>query len=109
MVLSQDKQVFVLKGSISKGINFVNDLLLIECFSHLPPLAVQDTNPTDYHWIFTKQYETEESALLNAHLPPLAVQDTNPTDNQWIFTKQNKTEELVKQQQKFPDTYFNTC
>ncbi len=31
---------------------------------------------------------------------------TQPTI-QWIFTKENKTDELVKQEQKFPDRYFN--
>ncbi len=47
-ILSKEKQVFVLKVSVSKGMNFADDPLLIECFLHLPPLAVQDTNPTDY-------------------------------------------------------------
>ncbi len=47
-VLSKDKQVFVLKNPISKGMDFANGPLLIECFLHLSPLAIQDTNPTDY-------------------------------------------------------------
>ena len=59
-VLSKDKQVFVLKDSVSKGMDFADDPLLIECFLHLPPLEVQDTNPTDYQWIFDKQNETDE-------------------------------------------------
>ncbi len=45
-VLLKDKHVFVLKDSVSKGMDFADDPLLIECFLHLPPLAVQDTNPT---------------------------------------------------------------
>jgi len=57
-ILSKEKQVFVLKDSVSKGMDFANDPLLIECFLHLPPLAVQDTNPTNYQWIFDKQNET---------------------------------------------------
>ncbi len=40
--------------------NFLDDPLLLECFLHLPPQIVQDTNPTDYEWIFTKQNETNE-------------------------------------------------
>jgi len=40
--------------------DFADDPLLIECFLHLPPLEVQDTNPTDYQWIFDKQNETDE-------------------------------------------------
>ncbi len=59
-VLLKDKQVFVLKGSISKGMDFSDNPLLIECFLHLPPLEVQDTNPTDYQWIFTKQNKTDK-------------------------------------------------
>ncbi len=51
-VLSKEKQVFVLKDLVSKGMDFADDPLLIKCFLHLPPLAVQDTNPTDYQWIF---------------------------------------------------------
>ncbi len=39
-VLSKDKQVFVLKDSIPKGMDFADYPLLIECFLHLPPLAV---------------------------------------------------------------------
>ncbi len=46
-VLSKDKQVFVVKESISKGMDFADNPLLIECFLHLHPLEVQDTNPTD--------------------------------------------------------------
>ncbi len=42
-VILKDKQMFVLKDFISKGIDFANDPLLIECFLHLPPLEVQDT------------------------------------------------------------------
>ncbi len=57
-VHSKDKQVFVLKDSVSKGMDFANDPLLIECFLHLPPLAVQDTNATNYQWIFDKQRST---------------------------------------------------
>ncbi len=44
-VISKDKQVFVLKDSVYKGIDFSDNPLLIECFLHLPPLEVQDTNP----------------------------------------------------------------
>ncbi len=33
--LSKDKQVFVLKDSVSKGMNFANNPLLIECFLQL--------------------------------------------------------------------------
>ncbi len=51
-VLSKDKQVFVLQDSVSKGMNFANDPLLIKCLLHLPPLEVQDTNPMDYQWIY---------------------------------------------------------
>ncbi len=40
--------------------DLVNDSLLIECFLHLPPLEVQDSNPTNYQWIFTKQSKTDE-------------------------------------------------
>ncbi len=54
--------------------DFADDLLFIECFLHFPHLAVLNTNPTNYQWIFTKQYETDE---------------------------------LVKQEQTFPDRYFN--
>ncbi len=42
-ILFKDRQVFVLNNSVSKGMDFANDPLLIECFLHLPPLAVQDT------------------------------------------------------------------
>ncbi len=56
-ILSKDNQVFVLKDSISKGMDFANDPLLVARFLYLPPLAVQDTNPTDYQWIFNKQKE----------------------------------------------------
>ncbi len=59
-VLSKDKQGFVLKDSVSKGMDFADDLILIECFLPLPPLAVQDTNPTNYQWIFTKQNKTDK-------------------------------------------------
>ncbi len=59
-VLARDNQVFVLKDSVSKGMDFANDLLLIKSFLHLPPLAVQNTNPTNYKLIFTKQNETDE-------------------------------------------------
>ncbi len=59
-ILSKDKQVFVLKDSISKGMDFANDPLLIKCFLHLPTLALQETNPTDHQWIYTKQNETNE-------------------------------------------------
>ncbi len=48
-VLNKNKQVFVLKDSIFKEMNFANDPHLIECFIHLPPLPV----PTNHHWIFT--------------------------------------------------------
>ncbi len=54
-VILKDKQVFLLKDSVSKGMDFANNPLLTECFLHLPPLEVQDTNPTDYQWIFTKK------------------------------------------------------
>ncbi len=57
---SKDKQVFVLKDSFSKVMDFANDPLLIKCFLHLPPLAVQDTKPTDYQWMFDKQNKTDE-------------------------------------------------
>ncbi len=40
--------------------DIANDPLLIECYLHLPPLAVQDTNPTDYQWIFDKQNDTDK-------------------------------------------------
>ncbi len=40
--------------------DFANDPLLIECFLHLASLAVQDANPTNYQWIFTKQNETDK-------------------------------------------------
>ncbi len=40
-----------------------DDPLLIECFLHLTPLAVQDANPTNYQWIFDKQNENNELAL----------------------------------------------
>ncbi len=59
-VFSKEKQVFILKDSISKGMDFTNDLLLIKCFLHLPPLAVQDTNSNDYQWIFTKPNKTDK-------------------------------------------------
>ncbi len=39
LVISNDKQGFVLKDSVSEGM-FVNDPLLIKCFLHLPPLPV---------------------------------------------------------------------
>ncbi len=59
-VLSKDKQVFVLKVSIFKGMYFADDPFLNECFLHLPPLAVQDTNPINYPWIFTKHNESDK-------------------------------------------------
>ncbi len=62
-VHSKDKQVFVLKNTLSTEMDFANDLLLIECFLHLLPLAVQDTNSTDYQWIFDKQNKTNELVL----------------------------------------------
>ncbi len=40
--------------------DFANDLILIECFLHLSPLDVQDTNPTYYQWIFRIQNETDK-------------------------------------------------
>ncbi len=43
-ILSKDKQVFVLKDSISKGMDFANDPLPIKHFLHLPTLALQETN-----------------------------------------------------------------
>ncbi len=52
--------MFVLKDSMSKGMDLAGDPLLMESFLHLPPLPVQDTNPTDYHWIFTKQNQSDE-------------------------------------------------
>ncbi len=58
-VLFKEKQVFVLKDSVSKGMDFANDPLLIKSFIHLPPLEVRDTNPTNYQWIFTKPNETD--------------------------------------------------
>ncbi len=33
-LLSKGKQVFVLKDSVSKGMDFTNDPLLIECYLH---------------------------------------------------------------------------
>ncbi len=36
-VLCKDKQVFFLKDSFSKGMNFADDTLLIKCFLHIPP------------------------------------------------------------------------
>ncbi len=62
-VLSTDKKVFDLKESVSKGMDFVNDPLLIDCFLHLSPLVVQDTNHINYQWIFDKQNETNKLVL----------------------------------------------
>ncbi len=59
-VLFKDKQVFVSKDFVSKGVDFANDPCLIECFLYLPPMPVQDKNPTDYQWIFIKQNKTVE-------------------------------------------------
>ncbi len=56
--VSKKKQVLVLKEYVSKGMDFANAPLLIKYFLHLPPLAVQDTNPTNYQWTFDKQNET---------------------------------------------------
>ncbi len=47
-VISKDKQVFVLEDSISKGMDFANDPLLVERLLHLPPLKIQEINPTNY-------------------------------------------------------------
>ncbi len=55
-ILLKDKQVFVLKDSVSKGTDVADNPLLIECFLHLPPLEVLDTNPIDYQWIITKKW-----------------------------------------------------
>ncbi len=40
--------------------DFADDPLLVECYILLPPLPIHDTYPTDYHWIFAKQSETDE-------------------------------------------------
>ncbi len=40
--------------------DFAGDPLLAECFIHLPPLPICDTNPKDNQWIFTKQSETNK-------------------------------------------------
>lgn len=56
-VLSKDKQVFVLKDSISNGMDFADNPLLNECFLHVPPLVINDTDTTDYQWTYqTKWY-----------------------------------------------------
>lgn len=55
--------IFVLNDSVLKGMDFIDDLLLIECFLHLPPPLLQHTNSADHEWIYTKQNETYE--LLN--------------------------------------------
>ncbi len=68
-VLSKDKQVFVLKDSISKGMDFANDLCRIECFLHLPHLPVCDVNLTDNQWIFIKQNEIDEVLKWQQNLP----------------------------------------
>ncbi len=39
-VLLKGEQVFVLKDSVSEGMDFSNDPLLIKCFLHLLPLLV---------------------------------------------------------------------
>ncbi len=57
---SKNKQVFVLKDSIFKGMDFAGDPLLMECFLHLPPITVSDTNPTDYQWVFTELNKTDK-------------------------------------------------
>ncbi len=54
-ILSKREQVFILKQSVSKEMDFADDPLLIKCFLNLPHLPVQDTNPTNYQWIFTKK------------------------------------------------------
>ncbi len=53
-------QMFVFKNFVSKGMDSSDDLLLIECFLHLPLFPVQDTNPTDYQWMFTKQNQIDK-------------------------------------------------
>ncbi len=60
---------FVLKDSISKGMDLANEPLHIECFPHFPPLAVQHTNPTNYQWIFDKQNETNKLVLQQQKFP----------------------------------------
>ncbi len=39
---------------------FSDASLHIESFVHLLPLPIQDTNPTDYQWRFTKHNKTDE-------------------------------------------------
>ncbi len=65
-ILSKDKEVFVLKDSVSKGMDFADDPLLIKYFLHLPPLAVQ---PTNYQLIFDKQNETNKLVLQQQRFP----------------------------------------
>ncbi len=49
--------------------DFTDDPLVIECFLHLPSLAVQDTNPTDYQWILDKQNETDKIVFCRQKFP----------------------------------------
>ncbi len=50
-VLSEGEQVFVLNDSISKRGDIAGDLLLVECFLHLLPIPIWDTNPMNYQRI----------------------------------------------------------
>ncbi len=50
-IFSKWEQLFILKDSVSKWMDFADDPLLIECFFHLPDLPVQDTNLTNYQWM----------------------------------------------------------
>ncbi len=56
----REERFFTLKDCASKGMDFADDPLLMECFLHLPPLPFQDTNPMDYQLIFTKQNKTDD-------------------------------------------------
>ncbi len=63
--------------------DFADDPLLIECFLHLPPLAVWVTNPTYSQWIFDKQNETNKLVLQQQESPKRYLKQV--LDDKWII------------------------